>query len=418
MITVMGATGNTGRKITELLLDAGEEVRALGRSPEKLAELEALGAETLTGDVRDAEYLARAFAGADAVYTLTAFDPTLRDYHADQDTARRGDRCGDPRERRTPRGRAERDRRRAGERQRVHRQPAPAGAAAADARRRQPHDPAPRRLLRGLPRSAGDDPPRGRARRLRRARGEGADDRHRRHRRGRRRGAARAELERRRDPRADGPARPHLRRGGGGDRRGDRSAGPPVRPAARRTSWWRSSPRPPGSRPTSPPCSSSSTRRSAKAGSTRSRAATSATRPRPSSRSSPLSSHTPTRRRRDAIGHGEAVPAPASPEACSFQAENRADAIPASYEPDPRADQSLAIFNQPPHIASHLPCRAVSDSHEAHFPFRLPPALRLGDARVLHCASRSSAARPFSSVRVPQRSSAVRCLRARRPLPR
>src|ERR687897_972551 len=66
MITVMGATGNTGRKITELLLDAGEEVRALGRSPEKLAELEALGAETLTG-----------------------FDPTLPDYHADQD--RRGE---------------------------------------------------------------------------------------------------------------------------------------------------------------------------------------------------------------------------------------------------------------------------------------------------------------------------------------
>src|ERR687897_1268394 len=70
MITVMGATGNTGRKITELLLDAGEEVRALGRSPEKLAELEALGAETLTGDVRDADFLTRAFAGADAVYTL------------------------------------------------------------------------------------------------------------------------------------------------------------------------------------------------------------------------------------------------------------------------------------------------------------------------------------------------------------
>ena len=89
MITVMGATGNTGRKITELLLEAGEEVRALGRSPEKLAELEALGAETLTGDVRDADYLTRAFAGADAVYTLTAFDPTLPDYHADQD--RRGE---------------------------------------------------------------------------------------------------------------------------------------------------------------------------------------------------------------------------------------------------------------------------------------------------------------------------------------
>ena len=54
MITVMGATGNTGRKITELLLEAGEEVRALVRSPEKLAELDALGAKTVAGDVRDA----------------------------------------------------------------------------------------------------------------------------------------------------------------------------------------------------------------------------------------------------------------------------------------------------------------------------------------------------------------------------
>ena len=89
MITVMGATGNTGRKITEALLEAGEDVRALGRSPEKLAELAALGAETVAGDVRDAEFLTGAFAGADAVYTLTAFDPTLPDYHADQD--RRGE---------------------------------------------------------------------------------------------------------------------------------------------------------------------------------------------------------------------------------------------------------------------------------------------------------------------------------------
>lgn len=85
MITVMGATGNTGRRITERLLDAGEQVRALGRSPEKLEALEASGAETLAGDVRDGDWLGSAFAGADAVYTLTAFDPTLPDYNSDQD---------------------------------------------------------------------------------------------------------------------------------------------------------------------------------------------------------------------------------------------------------------------------------------------------------------------------------------------
>ena len=39
MITVMGATGHTGRTIAESLPKVGEQVRALGRSESKLAEL-------------------------------------------------------------------------------------------------------------------------------------------------------------------------------------------------------------------------------------------------------------------------------------------------------------------------------------------------------------------------------------------
>ena len=50
MITVMGATGHTGRKVTEILLHAGERVRALGRSETRLAELERAGADVLAGD--------------------------------------------------------------------------------------------------------------------------------------------------------------------------------------------------------------------------------------------------------------------------------------------------------------------------------------------------------------------------------
>jgi uncharacterized protein YbjT (DUF2867 family) len=38
MITAMGATGNTGKKITEALLKAGEKIRAVGRSESKPAE--------------------------------------------------------------------------------------------------------------------------------------------------------------------------------------------------------------------------------------------------------------------------------------------------------------------------------------------------------------------------------------------
>ena len=59
MITVLGATGHTGREITRLLLDAGEAVRALGRSEHRLAELGRAGAETLAGEATDVAYLTR-----------------------------------------------------------------------------------------------------------------------------------------------------------------------------------------------------------------------------------------------------------------------------------------------------------------------------------------------------------------------
>jgi Predicted nucleoside-diphosphate-sugar epimerases len=58
MITVMGATGNTGKKITETLLKGGENVRALGRSESKLEELKSAGAEVLVGDTNEVAFLA------------------------------------------------------------------------------------------------------------------------------------------------------------------------------------------------------------------------------------------------------------------------------------------------------------------------------------------------------------------------
>jgi uncharacterized protein YbjT (DUF2867 family) len=85
MITVMGATGHTGKEITKALLKAGEKVRALGRSETKLAELKAAGAEVMMGDATDAAFLTRAFRGADAVYTLFPPDPQSSDFRAKQD---------------------------------------------------------------------------------------------------------------------------------------------------------------------------------------------------------------------------------------------------------------------------------------------------------------------------------------------
>ena len=85
MIVVMGASGNTGRVAAEALLARGEKVRVMGRDAGKLAPLVAKGAETAVGDVTDAAYLARAFAGAETAYTLIPPDLRAPDFRAHQD---------------------------------------------------------------------------------------------------------------------------------------------------------------------------------------------------------------------------------------------------------------------------------------------------------------------------------------------
>lgn len=85
MITVMGATGNTGRRITDLLLQVGEQVLALGRSQGRLAELARAGAQVLAGDPSDAAFLTRAFRSADAVYILLPYEVGIPDYLAAQE---------------------------------------------------------------------------------------------------------------------------------------------------------------------------------------------------------------------------------------------------------------------------------------------------------------------------------------------
>ena len=85
MIAVMGASGNTGRVVAEALLRRGERVRAIGRDAAKLRPLAEKGAEVATGDVLDATFLARAFEGAEAAYTLVPPDPRAADFSAVQD---------------------------------------------------------------------------------------------------------------------------------------------------------------------------------------------------------------------------------------------------------------------------------------------------------------------------------------------
>ncbi|MFW6049544.1 MAG: NAD-dependent epimerase/dehydratase family protein [Myxococcota bacterium] len=71
-IAVTGATGLVGRSLTRALLDRGVRVVAVVRDPARAGGLERQGAELRVADLQDAEALARAFRGAEAVYANAA----------------------------------------------------------------------------------------------------------------------------------------------------------------------------------------------------------------------------------------------------------------------------------------------------------------------------------------------------------
>jgi uncharacterized protein YbjT (DUF2867 family) len=69
MIAVMGAAGNVGSKVADVLVRAKEEVRVFEHR-RKLEELRQRGAEVVTGDALDARDLERLFKGARAALVL------------------------------------------------------------------------------------------------------------------------------------------------------------------------------------------------------------------------------------------------------------------------------------------------------------------------------------------------------------
>jgi len=66
-VLVVGATGALGRPVVKLLRERGVAVRALNRHPEQAADLAALGAEVMAGDLIDAASLQRACTGVQRV---------------------------------------------------------------------------------------------------------------------------------------------------------------------------------------------------------------------------------------------------------------------------------------------------------------------------------------------------------------
>ncbi len=72
MIYITGATGFIGERLTRRLRERGEAVRCLVRSPARGANLAALGAELVTGDVADEQAHVQGLRGARLAYHLAA----------------------------------------------------------------------------------------------------------------------------------------------------------------------------------------------------------------------------------------------------------------------------------------------------------------------------------------------------------
>ena len=84
MIAVMGASGNVGSKVADLLLERGEDVRVFGRSAERLEPLGARGAEIAVGDAMRVEDLTTLFADADAALVVLPDNAGDPDYAANR----------------------------------------------------------------------------------------------------------------------------------------------------------------------------------------------------------------------------------------------------------------------------------------------------------------------------------------------
>ena len=84
MYAITGASGNIGGKAAEILLAQGEKVRVIGRSAGRLQRLVEKGAEAAVGDLREADFLARAFTAATAVFAMIPPDYTAEDFRAYQ----------------------------------------------------------------------------------------------------------------------------------------------------------------------------------------------------------------------------------------------------------------------------------------------------------------------------------------------
>src|SRR5580658_9197608 len=82
---ILGATGNTGSIIANVLLSKGKKVRVVGRDAGRLQSFVRKGAEAFRANVSDAAALTKAFSGARAAYLMLPPITSREDQERDSD---------------------------------------------------------------------------------------------------------------------------------------------------------------------------------------------------------------------------------------------------------------------------------------------------------------------------------------------
>jgi len=84
MYLLMGANGNISSKAAKLLLAQGTKVRVIGRDTARMKPLNDAGAELAVGNALDANFLAQALYGAEAVFAMIPPDTAAADMRKHQ----------------------------------------------------------------------------------------------------------------------------------------------------------------------------------------------------------------------------------------------------------------------------------------------------------------------------------------------
>lgn len=73
-IVLTGSLGNIGKPLAAELLQKGHHVKVISSTPERRADIEAMGAEAAIGTMQDPDFLTETFKGAHIVYLMEAWE--------------------------------------------------------------------------------------------------------------------------------------------------------------------------------------------------------------------------------------------------------------------------------------------------------------------------------------------------------